>query len=131
MNWNKNSQEWLKQAEYDLETAQIMLQSGRYIYCVFMCHLSLEKALKSLYVKNLAKSPPKVHSLVYLAKSTNLELSQKMKEFLEELDEISVPTRYPQDLDSLLIDYSKEKTQVIFDRTKEVFEWLKKKSLQQ
>ena len=38
--------EWLKQVEYDFKTAEVMLKGGRYIYCVFMCHLSLEKMLK-------------------------------------------------------------------------------------
>jgi hypothetical protein len=28
-----SSQEWLRQAEYDMETAGAMLDSGRYIYC--------------------------------------------------------------------------------------------------
>lgn len=41
--------EWLRQADYDMETAEAMFESGRYIYAVFMCHLSLEKALKGLY----------------------------------------------------------------------------------
>ena len=45
---NDRSSEWLRQADYDLETAQYMLAGGRYIYAVFMCHLSAEKALKGL-----------------------------------------------------------------------------------
>ena len=46
-----NFEEWFFQSDYDLETAQHMLQTGRNIYCIFMCHLSLEKALKGLYIK--------------------------------------------------------------------------------
>jgi len=122
----KNSQEWIKQAEYDIETAQVMLSSQRYIYCVFMCHLSIEKALKSLYVKNLAKSPSKTHSLVYLAQSIYLEFPQQIREFLERLDEVSVPTRYPEELEKLLKEYSKDRTRTIFDKSKEVLEWLRK-----
>lgn len=29
------------------------------MYTVFMCHLSLEKALKGLYAEKLGKEPPK------------------------------------------------------------------------
>ncbi|MEO0284618.1 MAG: HEPN domain-containing protein [candidate division WOR-3 bacterium] len=36
----KPTEEWFKQAEYDLETAYAMFKTGRYIYTVFMCHLS-------------------------------------------------------------------------------------------
>jgi hypothetical protein len=38
-----NYEEWFFQSDYDLETAQHMIQSGRNVYCIFMCHLSLEK----------------------------------------------------------------------------------------
>jgi HEPN domain-containing protein len=47
----KQSEEWFKQADYDLETAETLLKTGRYIYAVFMCHLSIEKALKGLYAQ--------------------------------------------------------------------------------
>ena len=65
----KSSQEWSRQAEYDMDTAGAMLDSGRFIYCVFMCHLSIEKALKALYAKKLGKNPSKTHSLCILLKA--------------------------------------------------------------
>jgi HEPN domain-containing protein len=34
----KPPEEWFKQAVYDLETAQAMFETKRYIYTVFMCH---------------------------------------------------------------------------------------------
>jgi HEPN domain-containing protein len=43
--------EWYFQSDYDLETAVDMFKSGRAVYCIFMCHLSLEKALKGLLIK--------------------------------------------------------------------------------
>ena len=58
--------EWLKQADYDMDTADVMYSSGRYFYAVFMCHLSIEKALKGLYYKVLGEVPPKTHNLLYL-----------------------------------------------------------------
>lgn len=56
--------EWLRQADYDMETADTMLGSGRYFYAVFMCHLSIEKALKGLYSKVTDEVPPKTHNLI-------------------------------------------------------------------
>ncbi|MBE0524651.1 MAG: HEPN domain-containing protein [Methanosarcinales archaeon] len=50
--------EWLQQAEYDIETADYLYEGERYFYAVFMCHLSIEKALKGLYVKKFSKTPP-------------------------------------------------------------------------
>jgi len=43
---SKSPQEWLKQADYDMETAEIMFDNKRHIYAVFMCHLAIEKILK-------------------------------------------------------------------------------------
>ena len=48
----KLPQEWFNQAGYDLRTADAMLSTGRYIYTVFMCHLSIEKALKGLLMSD-------------------------------------------------------------------------------
>ena len=45
----KQTQEWLNQSDYDMDTAEYMHQGGRHIYAVFMCHLAIEKALKGLY----------------------------------------------------------------------------------
>ena len=63
-------EEWLKQADYDMDTADAMFRSGRYFYAVFMCHLSIEKSLKGLYSKELAEVPPKTHNLLYLLKKS-------------------------------------------------------------
>ncbi len=123
----KSSQEWSRQAEYDMETAIAMLDSGRYIYCVFMCHLSIEKSLKALYVKKLGKNPSKTHSLVYLAQSLHLDLPEKIKEFLEILDSVSVPTRYPEELEKLIKEYTENKAKNILDESRETSRWLKQK----
>jgi HEPN domain-containing protein len=39
----KDPQEWLRQADYDMDTAEYMYAGGRYLYTIFMCHLALEK----------------------------------------------------------------------------------------
>lgn len=121
------SKEWIGQAEYDIGTAEAMLKAGRNIYCVFMCHLCLEKALKALYVKELDKNPPKVHSLVYFAQSLKLDLPRELKEFIESLDEVSVPVRYPEELKKVLKDYDKIRTKRILVKSKELLKWLKAK----
>jgi len=34
---------WLETAEYDLETAGAMLNSGRWLYVIFMCQQAIER----------------------------------------------------------------------------------------
>ncbi len=121
------SKEWIDQSEYDFETAKAMLKTKRYIYCVFMCHLSVEKMLKGLYWKNLKDVPPKAHSLVYLVQIQKLDLPEGIKGFFENLDEVSVPTRYPDQLERLLKVYDPKRTEDILKETEGAIKCLKQK----
>ena len=104
---NPETIEWFNQAEYDLETAQVMFHSGRYIYTVFMVHLSLEKALKALIVERTRKTPPKSHNLVVLFKESNAQLPETEFKFLVRLSIAGVTTRYPEELSKAIEQYPK------------------------
>ncbi|MDR0567002.1 MAG: HEPN domain-containing protein [Prevotellaceae bacterium] len=74
-------EEWFLQSDYDLDVADSMLKTGRNIYCIYMCHLSLEKALKGLYIKRFNKIPPKLHNLLYFVEKITLNLPEDIKVF--------------------------------------------------
>ena len=74
----KGPEEWFKQAEYDIKTAEAMFAARRYVYVVFMCHLSIEKALKGLYQKRLGTIPPKVHNLLYLIEAIGIYFTRRL-----------------------------------------------------
>lgn len=117
--------EWYFQSDYDLETAFDMLKSGREVYCIFMCHLSLEKALKGLLIKKTGEFPIKSHSLTYFVDKIELKMSDSQYEFIFMLNKISVPTRYPDDLRKLFSTYTTERTNSILQQTKELQSWIK------
>lgn len=119
--------EWFRQADYDLKTAETLFKTGRYIYAVFMCHLSIEKALKGLFAKRLKKDPPKTHDLNYLCLLIDLSLPEKLQNFLDRLNDLSVPARYPDELKRLLREYKKDKTKSILLDAKGLLLWLKKR----
>ena len=127
----KPADEWLKQAEYDLETAQALFASGRYIYTIFMRHLSIEKGLKGLYALAYNKDAPKTHNLNYLVEKISehidIDLSDELDEFLKFLNEKSIPTRCPEDLKIILKDFKKTNTNKILKQTKDLLEWLRLK----
>lgn len=116
----KAPREWFEQAEYDLETARAMFNGGRYIYTVFMCHLSIEKALKGLYAEKFQKEPPKIHNLNYFCNVLNLVPDENIRNFIDNLNSLSVPTRYPDELKKLLRDYRKESTGKVLAQTVEL-----------
>ena len=78
----KPPEEWLNQADYDFVTAQTLYETGRYIYSVFMCHLSIEKTLKAFYTGKFAEVPPKAHSLVYFLKKVEIEIPDETRDFI-------------------------------------------------
>ena len=123
---SKNPQEWLKQADYDMKTAEVMFDNKRYFYAVFMCHLSIEKALKGLYLERLKEIPPKTHNLVYLVEKIKLLLPENLYDSVFALNRVSVPTRYPDDIQRMLKDYNEERTKKVIESGKEVLQWLKK-----
>jgi HEPN domain-containing protein len=92
----------------------------------FMCHLSIEKALKGLYAKKFKKNPPKIHNLNYFCELVEIVLEKDLQEFIDNLNDLSVPTRYPDELDKLLKDYKKEDTFKVLEKTKELLLCLKK-----
>lgn len=117
--------EWLKQAEYDLETARDMFKAGRFFYSVFMCHLASEKALKGLYQKKLNTIPPKTHGLIYLLQKTGVEAPEEIGKFFIRLDNVSAPARYPEDLDKIQSTYNKQVSEKIIEQTEDALQWIK------
>ena len=123
---DKRSREWLKQADYDIDTAEYMFTGGKFFYAVFMCHLSVEKAIKGLYQQHLKETPPKTHNLVYLLKKINIRPAETEGKFIVKLNEASVVTRYPEDIEKLQQQYTKDVTENILEESKKVLEWIKK-----
>ena len=71
---------WLDIAQYDLETADSMCKSGRWLYVVFACEQSIEKLVKGLYILHLGKDPNKIHDI----RTLFLEFSDKLTVPVEE-----------------------------------------------
>ena len=121
----KDPQEWLRQADYDMDTAEYMLSGGRYFYAVFMCHLSIEKALKGLFHDRLSVIPPKTHNLIYLLNKSGIKPPEPIGRFVVKLNEASVATRYPENIEKLGKDYTQTIVHDIVARSKEVLAWIK------
>ncbi len=87
---------WLKTAKEDWETAQFLFQSKRYVYSLFFTHLTLEKTLKALWVRdNDGSIPPKTHNLVKLIQATNASLTDEQIGFLLQFNDFQLEGRYP------------------------------------
>jgi HEPN domain-containing protein len=119
----KETKNWIDSSDY--KTAEYMLQTGRYIYVIFTCHISIEKILKALIQESPGKLPPKTHDLIYLSKLANVQLSENLLEFIGKINSAGILTRYPEDLSAMIASYPESVAKEYFDKTKEVLDWLK------
>jgi len=124
-----DSQEWFRQARYDLGTAESLLGSERYPPVLFFCHPALEKALKGLYIEKYNDIPEKTHSLVLLVELLELQLPQHLVDSLLVINRLGVTGRYPHNLEKMLEQYTRVQTRKILDETQEILTWLIQKSL--
>jgi HEPN domain-containing protein len=116
---------WIETAEYDLETARHLLATGRYPYVIFMCHLALEKMLKAHVSEMTGNIPPRTHDLIALTRRSGLDLPQGDLEFIGRINNVSIPTRYPDDLQRVLQEYTERVARRYLDQTEGTVRWLR------
>ena len=81
---------WVEDAEYDLQSAKVMLDSGRYFFVVFMCHLTIEKLLKSVIVREHNRTLRQDGGVRVMVK-TRTDLIASIRHYAEELERLGVP----------------------------------------
>jgi HEPN domain-containing protein len=120
---------WKEISDYDMETAEAMLKSKRYLYVGFMAHQVIEKIFKAYFVKIHGDTPPYSHSLSYIAKKAEIyeHFSEKQKEFIDMLEPMNIECRYPVHKEELLKSLTEEKCKEILDNSKELQTWIKKR----
>jgi len=116
---------WMVSSEYDFTTAEHMLQTGRYIYVIFMCHLAIEKLLKAILHEGTGNLPPKTHDLISLLKLAEIQMPDDLLVFIGKVNSASVVTRYPEDLSKILSAYPAGIAKDYFNQSREVLEWLR------
>lgn len=120
---------WIEMSDYDLETADAMLLTGRYLYVGFMCHQTIEKILKAYWTNRLAEVPLKIHSLSRLAEKTELDqqLSEEQLDFIDNLEPLNIEARYPSYKERLMKSLTKEYCTELLNQTKDLQLWIKNK----
>jgi len=120
---------WFEQAQYDLDTALAMLRSGRYLYVLFCCQQAVEKMLKGLVIKKTGEFPPRVHNLMRLAEAAGLTLDGSRADFLGELSAYYIQSRYPEEIEAMSVQITREIASDAFGKTEEMLKWLKSAQL--
>ena len=129
MTTNEKVKYWLDIADYDLDTAQAMLVSKRFLYVGFMCHQAVEKILKAYFTKAKDEIPPFIHNLKSLANKSEIyqEFSEEQKDIIDELIPLNIEARYPTYKEKLLKSLSYQKCELLINQTIELCNWIKNK----
>jgi len=117
-------QKWMDQASYDLETAQAMLDSGRYLYVVFCCQQAVEKMIKAVIAQVSGEMPPRIHNLIQLAERAGLEPDAQQALLMRELSELYAQSRYPEQLEPTSSSVWQGVARDALLRTEKVVQWL-------
>ena len=120
---------WLTLADYDVETAKAMFQTKRFLYVGFMCHQTIEKALKAAIARNCAdgEMPPKIHHLLKLADRAGLyeKMSEAQQDFIKEINPLNIEARYPEYKEAVASGLSADICKEYIAGTEELLCWIK------
>ena len=120
---------WLEHARYDMKAAEAMLNSGLWLYAVFMCQQAIEKLVKGIYGLLVdADKVPRVHNIERLVKEFEDKLHEPVREEYYNLFAILsgyyLNNRYPDFKTDLASTTNEDKAREIFAQTREAFAWL-------
>jgi len=90
----KLAQAWQRSSREDFKVAKSLFDKKHFAYCLFFCHLAVEKALKRIYLMRQQKLPPFIHNLVRSADESGLQLDQAFRMDLQELTTFNIKARY-------------------------------------
>ena len=117
---------WVDSANYDLETAEAMYETKRWLYVGFLCHQVIEKMIKAYYVDKKNEMPAKIHNLYRLSSDSELYgmFSEEQQGFISILEPLNIEGRYPEYRDRIFKSLSPNKCREIIDHTITVKEWI-------
>lgn len=120
---------WYDIAKYDLDTADAMFLSGRWLYVAYMCQQAIEKMAKGIYLYRIDDNVPRTHNIGKLVASIADTLppntvSKDKYEFFDEMTTFYLQGRYPEYKEKLGALMNRANAKTILDKSKEIFAWL-------
>lgn len=127
--YDKKIKYWVEISDDDLETAEILFEKNKLLYCAYLLQQSIEKILKAYYQKKITTFPPRTHNLVYLCEVTQIiaELNNTQEDLIYSLNPLNLETRYPEYREKIAKSLTIEKVKELLDKSKEFQKWIKQK----
>ena len=116
---------WASEAEESLDVAKHLFEKKDYSYALFFGHLSVEKIIKAVLVKNTNQQVPRSHNLLRLAKEAQIEITDEQKHTLIRITAFNLEARYPDYKKEFRKKCTRQFTATELQKIEEVFIWLK------
>lgn len=116
---------WLRGAQNDWPTIELLFREKQYPQCLFWCHLVLEKLLKVHVVRHSKTQAPYIHNLVQLSERTGLEFSPEQKGWLKDISEFNLMGRYADEMMEFIQKCTSDFAEKYFSITQQFYLWLK------
>jgi HEPN domain-containing protein len=115
---------WKESSDQDYQTMNHLLSTRDYSWALFIGHLVIEKLLKALYVRIHEKHAFFTHDLLRLSRKNELQLTEELEEWLDEISTFNLNARY----DNYKRDFqrmcTKEFTEIRIERINTIRKWL-------
>jgi len=116
---------WKDTSFKDWKAVQDLFATKNYVQSLFLAHLTIEKLIKAIWVKdNTDNVPPRTHDLVRLISYTLLRPSEDALEFLESFNDFQLEGRYPDYQLQLYKACDLDFTKPTLDKINDIRQWL-------
>ncbi|MFN0049323.1 MAG: HEPN domain-containing protein [Cytophagales bacterium] len=120
---------WVQNANDDFDTALYNFKGKKNVYCLFFLHLSVEKLLIAIWIKdNISNTPPFIHDLKSIYSATELDLEIEQIDFLSIVNDWNISARYPDYKRSLYLKATDAYTAVQVEKIEKLRKCLLEKS---
>jgi len=120
----KQVEYWKNGAINDVDSAELLINNGKFLHGLFFCHLVIEKIIKAHVAKDTGEVPPKSHNLILLVDKTKIKLTREQRIFLGKLMIYQIEARYPEYYPE---NPTNTETIELLNRTKELLKWFREK----
>jgi len=123
---------WQESANESWDSAVFLASGKHYALALFALHLTLEKLLKALWIKeSITDAPPYTHDLQKLCNELQLDISVEDADFLTIVNSWNIRGRYPDYTQRLYKNTSEKYLKEQIEKVNEIKKWLEEKILKQ
>lgn len=116
---------WLKMAERDWATVNLLHHGKQFIHALFFAHLVIEKILKAYWVRDNEESvPPFTHDLEHLYTQTELQLTNEQLDLIRVMNSWNLEARYQDYKDKFFKSLTADYTLMKLEEVEKLKVWL-------